>query len=323
MTNIWEKRFRKNNKSAYELGKELNIGEEKVKEIIRGEREVPTNDVDRVYGAFTNKGPNKLSSTERALMEKYFNDNDIQELKKEFGYHSLEELSKAMNVGVSTMYYFRGDKMKALSDKLLKKAYDFFQDGFNKKVVKKKRDNGKGKYKVIYWEDLKPEVQEWYENTDLKELRREKKLTGKKLIKKLGFDNGYYTILCGFENKTKRKTKNCLLLQQLYNYYNGLELINLKAGEEDYNNINTPVFEHKDVEPKEETIIKAEAIKNDDAIDAIRYYIENKKEERKSTINTDAKEYVTIETYTALLKEVERYRYLIDKLIENENKKER
>ena len=68
---------------------------------------------------------------------------DIQELKKKFGYKTLRELSEAMNIGVATMYYLRGNKIKAISDKLLKKAYDFFQNDWNKKITKKVKEKNK------------------------------------------------------------------------------------------------------------------------------------------------------------------------------------
>lgn len=320
--NIWAKKFNKTNKSTYELSQELNVPEDKIKEVIKGEREVPINEVDRVNGAFSS---NTIGITpfERAMMEQYFLDNDIQILKKKFGYKSLQELSDAMDIGISTIYYFRGDKIKAISDKLLKKAYDFFRNDWNKKINSKqkvKRKNSKVWYYQMPFEDLSKEVVDWYKNVDLKDLLYKEGIKVTELMKKLGFTENYASIYYKYAKGTINGcTSNWLLIQQLYNYYHGLELLNTRARnkEELYGNINTPIFEYDDIECLDvEPKITAN---NEDLIEDNVFILDSDKNasmigKNKSdeVINVDG--FVAIDEYNKVVEELERYKFLIDML---------
>lgn len=321
--NIWSKKYNKTNKSVYEISKELNIPEDKIKEVIKGERQVPKNEVDRVNGAFSSNTIG-ISSFERAQMEQYFMDNDIQNLKKEFGYKTLEELSNVMNISVSTMYYFRGNKIKAISDKLLKKAYDFFQDDWNKKVEKKvkpKRQYTKKMYYQMPISELSQDVINWYNTTDLKALLKKEGINAVELLEKIGFNKNYMAIYYKYAKGTINGcTTNYLLVQQLYNYYHGLELMNTTATTKDelYGNINTPVFEYDneieclDVEP----IFKvADKQKDEDSINILddsEKPLETAKNGLKQEICVDTAKYVSIEEYNKVVEELERYKFLID-----------
>lgn len=334
MTNIWSKKFNKTNKNTYELSKELNIPEEKIKEVIKGERQVPTNDVDRVNGAFVSNSIG-ISSFERAMMEKFFMDNDIQDLKRKFGYKTLRELSGAMGIGIATMYYFRGDKIKAISDKLLKKAYDFFQDDWNKKVNKKEKIN-KSLSKTWYYQmpisELSQDVINWYNTTDLKALLKKEGIKANELLKKLGFNENYSAIYYKYAKGTINNcTSNWLLVQQLYNYYHGLELMNTTAKSKDelYGNINTPAFENYtqsnehieilDIEPKERVSTEQKIEDNTNTLDNSELVEENKKMEVVEPINTSSAIFVEYEEYKKVVDELERYKFLIDKLMKLEN----
>ena len=347
--NIWAKKYNKTNKNAYELSKELNIPEQTIKEVIKGEREVPTNEVDRVNGAFSSNTIG-ITSFERAMMEQFFMDNDIQDLKRQFGYKTLKELSNAMNIGVATMYYFRGNKIKAISDKLLKKSYDFFQNDWNKKV--KAKSNNKKTTKTWYYqmpfEELPYEVVVWYNNVDLKELLVKENITVPELMIKLGFSENYASIYYKYAKGTINGcTSNWLLIQQLYNYYHGLELMNTKARkkEELYGNINTPVFEYDneidslDVEPdlnkaEVETPHWIEDLKptievqeqrneveenedNDKDIDLQNLEVPTKMEIDKS-IDVSSGMYIPYDEYNKVCEELNRYKFLIDMLIKQE-----
>lgn len=229
MANFWEKKFKKINKSVYDLSKELNIPEEKVKEIIKGEREVPNKEVDRVNQSFsTNK--QKITSIERALMEKFFRDNSVAYLKEKFNYKSNQELCNAIGVSNSILCKLGNKAIKELSDTKLQKVYDFFQDEFNMKVNKNKT---KSKYKNTYYQlsknSIPNEVLEWYENTDIKKIRNNMGISQTNLLLKLGFDSGYLKTLVEIEAK-KYNGGNWILVQQLYNYYNGFKLIYTKNG---------------------------------------------------------------------------------------------
>ena len=315
--NIWSKKFNKTNKSVYEISKELNVPEEKIKEVIKGEREVPTNEVDRVNGAFSSNSIG-ISSFERTMMEQFFIDNDIQKLKTNFGYKSLRDLSNAMDIGISTIYYLRGDKIKATSDKLLKKAYDFFQDDWNKKakIKRQKKQSEKNYYYQMSYSELPNEVIDWYKNVNLKELLYEENIKVTKLMEKLGFSDSYSAIYYKYAKRTINGcTNNWLLIQQLYNYYHGLELLNTKARTEEelYGNINTPTFEynnieHLDVEPKFNTVGEQNNGNN------INILENNKKVSTVFENASSEEDFVSIEEYNKVCEELERYKFLIDML---------
>lgn len=329
--NIWTKKYNKNNKSVYEISKELNIPEDKIREVIKGEREVPTNDVDRVNGAFSSNTIG-ITSFERTVMEQFFFDNDIQDLKKKFGYKTLRELSDAMGIGVATMYYFRGDKIKAISDKLLKKAYDFFQNDWNKKVNSKqkvKRENGKVWYYQMPFEDLPKEVVEWYNKVDLKDLLYKEGIKVPELMKKLGFGETYSSIYYKYAKGTVNGcTSNWLLIQQLYNYYHGLELLNTRARHADelYGNINTPTFEYDDIEcldiePRNEVVEENEEEPSEEESKSIFDGLTIASSNISTTVDTptlDTTGFVSIEEYNKVCEELERYKFLIDMLIKQE-----
>jgi hypothetical protein len=321
--NIWTKKYNKTNKNAYELSKELNIPEQTIKEVIKGEREVPTNEVDRVNGAFSSNTIG-ITSFERAMMEQFFFDNDIQDLKKKFGYKTLAELSNAMNIGVATMYYFRGNKIKAISDKLLKKAYDFFQNDWNKKVnskVKVKKECGKVWYYQMPFKDLSKEVVEWYNNVDLKDLLYKEGIKATELMKKLGFTETYSSIYYKYAKGTVNGcTSNWLLVQQLYNYYHGLELLNTRARnkQELYGNINTPTFEYDDIECLDiEPRNEVEEPIEEETTDII---CDNEDNQIKDvyTEPLDTTGFIAIDEYNRVCEELERYKFLIDMLMKQE-----
>lgn len=308
--NIWNKKFNKNNKSVYEISKELNIPEDKIKEVINGERQVPTNDVDRVNEVFSSNNVERIMPIERTLMEKFFKENSINELRDKFGFENMRDMAKAMNVGTSSLYRLNDKDIKNISSKTLKKYYDFFQNEWNKKV---KTPKYKCKSKKVWnyqlpKSRLKNEVIEWYENTDLKALRNEKGLSVKELVAKLGFANTYCGVYYKFERKTdKVQTSNWLIVQQLYNYYHGLELLNTKP-------INYEI-EHLDVEP----IFKTVGEQNEE--DSVNILTDEKNAdmvvENECNEVIDTTGFVSIEEYNKVVEELNRYKFLIDMLRRN------
>lgn len=218
--NFWRKLKAKGNKTTYDLSKETNISEEKLNEVFNGDRELPTNHVDKVYTALKEK-KQPMTSIERALIEKFFIDNDILVLRKSWGYKSMQSLADAIGVGVSNLYYLRPQYIKKLTDNFLQKVYDFFQDELNKNVVKNKRNVIKPTYNKLKKEDVPKEILDWYNNFDLRAWRKNKKLTAKQLCEKIGFNKGYETVYLDYENhKEGKRTGNWLIIQRLYDYIN-------------------------------------------------------------------------------------------------------
>lgn len=296
MANFWKRKYNKSNKSAYDISKEINVPEEKVKEIIKGERQVPTKDIDKVNEAFS-ENKFEITSIERALMEQFFKENKIKELRKKFNYSTNQEMANAMNIGVATLYKLNNKEIKHISDKLLVKIYDFFQNDWNTNVRTKKEKTSRAKKVLglyISYKDLPKEVKDWYKNTDIKALRKSRNLTGKQLIKLLGYNDTYYGILCKAESKNnfKKYTSNYTIIQQLYNFYNGKELLDV------YN---------KQMQTTENNCKQSTETRE-----------EKYKYNAELSVPTDDKYESLLKEYQNAINELNRYKYLIDKLMEKE-----
>jgi len=292
--NIWEKMKNKNNNTTYDISKRLGIEEEKVQEIISGEREVATKDMDRVVKAFQTK-PEKVVPIERTLMEQFFKENKLTDLKNKFGYNKISEMTKDIGVANSTLYRVNNEKdIKLLSNRNIKKIYDFFQNDFNRKIKKKNKNKiHTTKYPQVDYEELPEEVREWFENTDINQLLVKRKMTKKQLLKKIGFTYGYYAILCDVIcHRESKRCQNAYIIQKLYDYFNN---------KQDYKKpeITTSKFEAK--EPTAENIT---ITMNNAGI----------------TIAPSTTDFVTIpkKEYEQTIQELERYKFLIDLAMKKE-----
>lgn len=222
---IWNKLKTKNKVTSYDISKDTNIPEEKVKEILTGDRAVPTERVDDITKAIQNNS-NKLANDikyDNAI--KFFEENDFKELIKKFNFKSQKELAQAVHVSTYITTMASTHRLKELSKISVIKLYDFFSDELNiksprhrKKKVKNNKKRTRTIYKVIKKEDLREEVLKWYDETDLKSLRLAENLTIKDLVEKLGFSRGYDVVYCNLEKRSQ--IKNYLILDRLYKYYN-------------------------------------------------------------------------------------------------------
>ena len=222
---IWNKLKTKNKVTSYDISKDTNIPEEKVKEILAGDRTVPTERVDDITKAIQNNS-NKLAKDIRydnAI--KFFEENDFKELIKKFNFSTQKELSQVSHLSIYVISMASTHRIKELSKTSVIKLYDFFSDELNIKSPKKKKTkrnyssrHKKTYYKVVKKEDLEEEVIDWYEKSDLKALRNDKCLSMKQLVMALGFNENYNTIYCRLEKKVP--IKNYLILDRLYRYYN-------------------------------------------------------------------------------------------------------
>lgn len=295
--NIWEKLKKQNNKSTYDISKELGVEEEKIKEIISGERQVATEDMDRVIKAFQTK-PEKVVPIERTLMEQFFKENKINDLKNKFGYKKVIELANDIGVANSTLYRINNEKdIKLLSDRNIKKIYDFFQNNFNKKVVAEKHIKNKNKihttkYPQVDYEELPEEVREWFENTDINKLLVKKEMTKKQLLKKIGFTYGYYAILCDVIcHRKNKRCQNAYIIQKLYDYFNDNKNYKKPNEKNDYPKM-----------PEETTMELREPTAENITIKC------------NTTIAPLSFDFVTIpkKEYEQTIQELERYKFLID-----------
>lgn len=329
MANIWQNLKLKSNKSNYEISKELNIPEEKVREIVKGEREVPTKEIDRVHNAFATRNLNKPNDMEYALMKKFFIDNDIMDLKNKFNYPNAKELAEDIGIGVATFFRLRPHKIDLVRRDVVIKAYDFFQNEFNKRAnkpeSKKKRYYSKNHNIIIKKENLDSEVIDWFNKTDIKTLRYQKRLTGKEMCVELGFKPEYVSTYCKFENK-KAGSSNWAIVQQMYNYWHGLELIQISSDTKKDTQVvpnnevtvegSLQVFNEvaESVEPMDLPVW--EETTNDETVE------EAIKEEVVPTIETST--YIALHEHMRIVKElqekIERYEFLIDIARKNGNK---
>lgn len=298
--NIWEKLKKESNKSSYDISRELGIEEQKVKEIINGEREVATQDMDRVVKAFQTK-PEKVAPIERTLMEEFFKENKLNDLKKKFGYKKVIELANDIGVANSTLYRVNSEKdIKLLSNRNIKKIYDFFQNNFNKKVtvekhIKNKNKISNTKYPQVDYEELPEEVREWFENTDINQLLVKKGMTKKQLLKKIGFTYGYYAILCdAICHRENKRCQNAYIIQKLYDYFN--------KGK----NYQKPVEKTDYPEMPEETTMELREPTGENMVIHCNTI--------PSTIAPLSFDFVTIpkKEYEQTMQELERYKFLID-----------
>ena len=220
---IWNKLKTKNNVTSYDISKDTNIPEEKVKEILTGDRAVPTERVDDITKAIQNNS-NKLAKDIRYNNAiKFFEENDFKELIKKFNFSTQKELSQTAHLSTYVISMASTHRIKELSKTSVIKLYDFFSDELNiksprKKKVKSNTNRTRTIYKVIKKEDLKEEVLKWYDETDLKSLRLADNLKIKDLVEKLGFNRSYDSVYCDLERGSQ--IKNYLILDRLYKYYN-------------------------------------------------------------------------------------------------------
>lgn len=222
---IWNKLKTKNKVTSYDISKDTNIPEEKVKEILAGDRNVPTEKIDDITKAIQNNSNKLAKDIKYNNAIKFFEENDFKELIKKFNFKSQRELSQTSHLSVYVISMASTHRIKELSKTSVIKLYDFFSDELNIKSPKKKKTRHKSLsrhkktyYKVIKKEDLREEVIDWYEKSDLKALRNDRCLSMRQLMMALGFNENYCTIYCRLEKKVP--IKNYLVLDRLYKYYN-------------------------------------------------------------------------------------------------------
>lgn len=224
MANVWNKWQKKSKKSAYEISTETGIPEQKVKEIINGERSVPTNLVDNLKKTLEEPTSKVKKTLNKIEIYNFFKKNSMQDLKEKFGFGSVRDIANELRISPSTLYNV-WDFDYPTSYSTLKKVYDFFNNELNIQVNRKKTRQSRSVRTTLKKEDLTQEELSWYENTNLRELRGNK--SPKMLLSELGFNEGYYVVLnyCENHNLGTGSFNNWFIVRQLYNYYNNKPLV--------------------------------------------------------------------------------------------------
>lgn len=238
---IWSKlnSKAKTKKNTYEISKKTNIPEEKVKEIMSGDRELPADRVDDFIGVI--KEDNKAEkSISMANIRKWVKETDLRELRKAFNYESQGELADALGIDSSTVCRMEGKKIDHISDATLQRYYDFLNDELNKKVKKKAsrhkvavKDNGakiqvtknvaseedREILKNIKFED----AAKWFNNFDLREYLNDNNLTYRDFVTRLGYNKNSVSLVSNLiSGKIDIKTTGRTILIKAYAYINGL-----------------------------------------------------------------------------------------------------
>ncbi len=237
---LWSKLNNRNKirKSNYDISKKTNIPEEKVGEIMRGERTVPTTKVDSFAKAIQEDNSVELSM-DTFNAKKWALETDLKAKRQEFNYSSQVELAQTLGVDSSTICRLENKNLNHISDRLIRKIYDFYQDELNKKVNTTKRKvailtkPSRTGYQFNK-EELKgldfDTVYAWYDNFDLAGYLNENKITTKKFAKVLGYAKGSRNMLDSVihHRADVSKTGRAVFLK-IYSFVNGnKEVVNNK-----------------------------------------------------------------------------------------------
>lgn len=195
MGNIWKK-LNKLNKSTYEISKETNIPEDKVKEIMAGKRELPKERIDKFVEALQ-----KDDKVEKSLklheVKKWYEETDLKARRKELGYKTQKDLAKALELDNSCICRLENKQKHGLSDETLIRYYDFMVDGLNTVISNKQKTKYKKSLKIpknisekereeiinTNWKD----VEKFYKEFDFKKWFKQNRMTHKDLAKILGY----------------------------------------------------------------------------------------------------------------------------------------
>jgi len=182
---FWGKLMKKNKVNSYEIAAKTNIPEEKVKEIISGERTLPTAKVNEFVTAIHETGKeNKKGKRNEALI--FFADKDVKDLRLRFNYKTQKDLAKAINVSQFTVSRAETNGIGTLNTSTLLKFYNFFKDELNIRVCSAKELKQKN-------EKTKKDEFKFYKNyfkeNNLKELINNKGMSIPEFARSQGLNN--------------------------------------------------------------------------------------------------------------------------------------
>ena len=304
MANIWKK-LNKLNKSNYEIAKETNIPEEKVEEIMKGERQVPSNMIDDFRKALaTNNRVEK--SLKLSQVKEWYKTTDLKQRREDLGYKSQASLSRAMNVSPSTISRIESkseENRKYFNEDMLVKYYDFMTNDLNKVIYSNKKIKKHPKEKYVNFE----EVKEWYKNFDVKQWLYNKNWHNGDLARTLGYKSS--SSITDVLNGTRTIEQSRNVLTKLYLYVKEEEKNKLLNK---YDNENIEII--KDLEEDIEVLDESDITSN------IEYH--NEPVEPKCIIRPSSKEGTIIRLEQELeeaKKQIARYEKLIDMIGANKN----
>lgn len=135
--NVWEKTRKNSGLTRTEIANAMGISEEKIEQIEKGVREMPTEKVDEYLEKIR-----QLSSKERKIKlaeaKTWYYNVDLTQKMKEFGIVNQYKLAEILNAGQGSVSAWVNKK--GISTENLLKLYYFFNDKFNKIVEEPEED---------------------------------------------------------------------------------------------------------------------------------------------------------------------------------------
>jgi len=135
--NFLEKRIKKSGKTTYQVAKEIGISERKLKDVLKGTRQLKGTRLDDFVKATTKTKQDTFTKLE---MEEWYKNTDIKKLRIDFGY-TLKEMSGELDMPLSSLNLI--ENRKQIPGKYLERLFDFFHDDLNKKTTKLEYKTGK------------------------------------------------------------------------------------------------------------------------------------------------------------------------------------
>jgi transcriptional regulator with XRE-family HTH domain len=217
---FWNKRI--NNKNASKIASKMGVSEEKIMELKNGERKISGKTMEKMLNTIEEiqSADSKVQSAiENYEIIKWFQENNIKELRIKFGYKTQKELADQINVSSSIISLIEAGKYNIdVVTPIIEKIYNFFNNEFNikkqSKVINKEKqvENKLCKY---------DEIMAWYKNTDIKALREEYGFKSQKEFAK--YINSSQSMVCDCENKRFKDMNKTIL--KLYEYYNNCKVV--------------------------------------------------------------------------------------------------
>lgn len=203
MSKFWKRRI----KDTESIANKMGVEEEKIKELVNGEREIEGKTLDKVLKAVEEEKINKPFENVEILQ--WYRDTDITALRKKFGYKSQGEFAKKIGYDVSVICRIENKKLESQNKSgelesvpdSLRKVYYFFNDDFNRKIETEK-------------EEKTNKIFKWYKNTNIKKLRGNIRLNKK--AEEIGIPT---SSLNDIEHKKAKKITDNIV--KVYNYYLG------------------------------------------------------------------------------------------------------
>lgn len=198
---FWSKRI----KDTKTIAKELNVDEEKIKELTNGERQIEGKTMDKVLEVIEKDKINKPIRNLEILQ--WYRDTNLKLLRKKFGYRSISEVARILNMSPSTLCNFEKKvEVKSVGARLIQ-LYEFYSNDFNKKIKQEKEPNFENEEDKIIWD--------WYKNTNFIKLREKLNLGTQYDLAKMV--NRNQTCISKFENHGYKSVTEAV--KMFYDFY--------------------------------------------------------------------------------------------------------